>query len=1117
MSKQCTKPKRKRDEEWFKDKVLLVQAQANGQVLQEEELEFLSDPGIAETSSTQYVITNNAAYQADDLDTYDSDCDELNSANIALMANLSHYGSDNLAENSSSPALQDDLILSVIEQLKTQVVNCTKINQDNKNVNEILSAELERYKNQVKELNNIVFKRNQSAPIVHMLTKPQFFYDHSTRQALGFQNLCYLKKAQQLKPKLYDGSIIDKSDAIVIHDSEETLLLADESRSKMLEKQNDPKMSEKKVITKPVDYAALNQLLKDFKTVSTVNSSLKKLKFYLASFDVVVKERTTAIAIAEGTWGFEHTKAYFRDDIIAFVKALKELFNSFDQFLIDELTEVQNVLHQIEQAVEQHCVEKKKFQDKMKNVLKDNDRLLEQAISVDIVNIVVHDHVNSVYKNVNVCERCVTIETELQKDFIKKECYDTLLKNPNKKDTVIVKLKERLKSLSGDVKEDKIKRELEKIETINIELDHRVTKLVVENEHLKQTYKQLYDSIKSSRVRSKEQCDDLIKQVNIKSAENSDVNISLQEKVLVIEALKETLSKLKGKAVVIEAVTLHPIDPEFLKIDVAPLAPDLRNNRIAHTDYLRHTQEETITPRVLGSLMSSINSQCIICIVLVMSGDSVVTYTSVHSKARSWSIPSEDPYEEAAQQSLEQAPHSLEYVPDPIELEDHVPVHIPEHPEDLVPAEDEAPIEAYIHEVASAPTPPLPPFFLSSQLRFPRLLLTAPKPGCEVRESSAAAAARQPGPTMARSVDCSFVDTMDTKFQDTERTMMTALEMVNMRKDRAAVRAEIEVLRRERLAYEQESIQTREALARSEAYSRALEALEAGARIATLEDTGDAAAMAEAEASRVRNGYDSNGSGPRLTQAIRECTYPDFLKFQPLNIKGIQGVVGLTQRFEKMESLFNIINCTVACQVKYAACTLQGVALTWWNSHVKTVTLEVAQALPWKTLKKMMTNKYCPRGEIKKLKTKMWELKTKGTDVIGYSRCFQELALMCDQMFPEESDMVEKYIDGLPDTIHDSMKATRPKTMQEAIEFATELMDKRIHDVVENKHNFKGTSGNNQYQPQQNKRQNTGRAYAVGNSDTNIYTGSKPLCSKCDYHHEGLAHLGAIIAKGLAI
>nr|GFB61816.1 hypothetical protein [Tanacetum cinerariifolium] len=165
----------------------------------------------------------------------------------------------------------------------------------------------------------------------------------------------------------------------------------------------------------------------------------------------------------------------------------------------------------------------------------------------------------------------------------------------------------------------------------------------------------------------------------------------------------------------------------------------------------------------------------------VMSVDSVVTYTSVHSEARSWSIPSEDPYEEAAQQLLEQAP---------------------------LPAEDEAPIEAYIPEVASAPT--LSPSFLSPRIRPPhtkaamaqmraavpstyhsllpsgtlpllpiplpvpstsrraeileadmpprkRLLLTAPRPGCE------------PGPTMACSVDCSFVDTMETRFRDTER------------------------------------------------------------------------------------------------------------------------------------------------------------------------------------------------------------------------------------------------------------------------------------------------------------------------------------------------------------
>nr|GEW14829.1 hypothetical protein [Tanacetum cinerariifolium] len=424
-------------------------------------------------------------------------------------------------------------------------------------------------------------------------------------------------------------------------------------------------MTEKKVITKPIDYAVLNQLSKDFETrfvpqtelsaeqafwsrysvqpeepnlsesttivevlkelpkVSLVNSSLKKLKFHLASFDMVIKERTTVTAITEGAWGFELTKAYFIDDIIPFVKALKELFNSFDQCLIDEVTEVQNVFKQMKRAVEQHCEEKNKFQAKMENVLKDNDRILQKAISVDIVNTVVHDNVNSTCIIVNACERCVTIESELKKEFIKKDCYDTLFQKYNTlekhcisleadnqlkkeisqrntlfsqesaltfaelfeindlkaqaqaKDTVILKLREKLHSLAGDVNERKVKRELEEIETLNTELDHKVTKLVAENEHLKQTCKQLYDSIKSSRVRSKEQCDDLINKVNLKSVKVSDLNASLQEKVLVITALKETLSKLKGKAVVTEAVSLHPLDPELLKIDVTPLAPKL--------------------------------------------------------------------------------------------------------------------------------------------------------------------------------------------------------------------------------------------------------------------------------------------------------------------------------------------------------------------------------------------------------------------------------------------------------------------------------------------------------------------------------------------------------------
>ncbi|GKD22947.1 hypothetical protein Tco_1224650 [Tanacetum coccineum] len=170
---------------------------------------------------------------------------------------------------------------------------------------------------------------------------------------------------------------------------------------------------------------------KELPKVSMVNTSLKKLKHHLAGFDVVVKERTIPTAITEGSWGFKHTKACFRDEIIPFVKALKDLFNTFDQYLIDELSKVQNVFHQMEQAVEQHRLESKTFEVKMNQVLNKNERLLEQVISKDIVNTIVNSSVDIASVNVHECEKCLKLETELlnKKDFIEKEIYDKLFKS----------------------------------------------------------------------------------------------------------------------------------------------------------------------------------------------------------------------------------------------------------------------------------------------------------------------------------------------------------------------------------------------------------------------------------------------------------------------------------------------------------------------------------------------------------------------------------------------------------------------------------------------------------------------------------------------------------------
>ncbi|GKA10149.1 putative reverse transcriptase domain-containing protein [Tanacetum coccineum] len=250
---------------------------------------------------------------------------------------------------------------------------------------------------------------------------------------------------------------------------------------------------------------------------------------------------------------------------------------------------------------------------------------------------------------------------------------------------------------------------------------------------------------------------------------------------------------------------------------------------------------------------------------------------------------------------------------------------------------------------------------------------------------------------------------------------------------------------------------------------------------------GVTAALAARDADRNTNGDDSHisGAGVRRTErTARECTYTDFLKCQPLNFKGTEGVAGLSQWFERMESVFHISNCTVENQVKFATCTLHSVALTWWNTHVKTVGHDAAYGMPWKTLMKMMTDKYYPRNEIKKLEIEIWDLKVK------------------------ESDKIEKYVGGLPDMIHGSVVASKPKTMQDAVEIATELMDKKIRTFAErqteSKRKFEDTSRNTQnQQQQQNKRQNTGRAYTARTGEKKPYGGSKPLCSKCNYHHDG--------------
>ncbi|GJR03365.1 putative reverse transcriptase domain-containing protein [Tanacetum coccineum] len=258
------------------------------------------------------------------------------------------------------------------------------------------------------------------------------------------------------------------------------------------------------------------------------------------------------------------------------------------------------------------------------------------------------------------------------------------------------------------------------------------------------------------------------------------------------------------------------------------------------------------------------------------------------------------------------------------------------------------------------------------------------------------------------------------------------------------------------------------------------------AQLQAMIDQGVTAALAARDANRNDDNSHTSGTGGKRTErVVRECTYQDFMKCKPLYFKGTEGVVELTQWFERMETVFRISNCSMENQIKFSTCTLLAGALTRSNSHVLTVSHDVAYAMTWADLRKKMTDKYCLRNEMKKLEAELWNLKVKGTDVIGYNQRFQELALLCVRMFPEEFDKIERYVGGLPDMIHGNIVALNPKTMQEAVEMATELMDKKVITIAERQ--------------AENKR----KAYTAGTGEKKLYGGSKPLCAKCNYHHDG--------------
>ncbi|GJX76957.1 hypothetical protein Tco_0323768 [Tanacetum coccineum] len=626
----------------IRDKVLLVEAQRSGKVLNEEELAFLTDPRVAEGPVTQTVITHNAAYQADDLDAYDSDCEDFSTTKAVVMANLSSYGSYVLFEvphsqnthndmlnqsvqeipyseqthlvnypeneissdsniipysqylletqnaavqDTNSSAQQDAMILSVFEQLSNQVTNCNKVNKDNLIANESLSTELERYKERVKLLeerqNMDLITREKLIMDDINREKNAHFADfekeiNSLKQTLSEQlkekglltetfnvlknesneketkNIdkeiaLKTKKAQQIRPMLYDGSVIAKeTNVISIANSEETLILEEENFGKHFIPQQE--LSDEQAFWLQTSYPNTDQ---------STSSPVK-------------------------------------------IKAPRELLK-------------------MEAAVQQYFADKQCFEIQKKQFLIENDRLLDQIISQDIVNIVVnssmdmntsvnmnsHVAMNDSVNYVEKCNKFLDLEAELirQHNVVEKDEYNRLSKSFSKLEQHCIYLeiamqlnKEIFQKNNTSVNQTEHTFDhLFELNNLKAELQEKDTTI----EKLKANIKRLN---KTSTTHSMKKDIDEIETINIE--------LEHREKVFVIIALKNDLRKLKGKDIVDNAAQVSnatTIATRMYKLDPVTLAPKDKNNRQTYIYYLKHTMEQAVILKEIVEQAKSLN------------------------------------------------------------------------------------------------------------------------------------------------------------------------------------------------------------------------------------------------------------------------------------------------------------------------------------------------------------------------------------------------------------------------------------------------------------------------------------------------------------------------------
>nr|GEU44259.1 retrovirus-related Pol polyprotein from transposon TNT 1-94 [Tanacetum cinerariifolium] len=526
ITRNCTQPKRPQNSEYFKDKMLLMQAQENGVTLDEEQLLFIAG------GQDNFV---------------DDDVDEQPIQNLALNVDKMFQADDYPVYDEAGPSYDSDVLSEVEDKL---------------------------------------FKQDQSLQTVHMLCKPKPFYDEQRKAAISYKSPLCLARAKQVQPALYNGHEIIKTDHVpaIAHNSEDTIEIAKITRKKMNEKRKTPLWTHHKINIRPPDYSKENFLAtftpktqltpeqifwsKDVLKMKTealkeqakAEKPVKALTMYppnTPEFEKTCKKRITPTGLTEVERGFEQTKECYLTKVIPFFRTLKEHFEGIQKALTTEIKEMKTIFDKLEVKVDQNVVNRKCDEIERKNLLIANDTLISNCLSKEVFYIETNSELNvsRFFKmhdaHIIVQARCLELETELSKlkDKIQKDDHDVMVK--------------------------------------------RFSNLEVQYLNLQLKYQHLKENLRNNNSLPAQDGPDFDLVFEIKKLKDS-----IQGKDNAIRKLRTQISQLQEtRSEAYHSVTPKVLAPGMYAIDVEPIPPRLRNNREVHLDYLKHLKESVATLR----------------------------------------------------------------------------------------------------------------------------------------------------------------------------------------------------------------------------------------------------------------------------------------------------------------------------------------------------------------------------------------------------------------------------------------------------------------------------------------------------------------------------------------